>query len=108
MKQDALDRVPKTLPLPNLDADFQAFLLEYKADFVMHMPEAQKENNHMNNLLVALYFDNLLKVLEILNKLFDNGNEVIGFEVESMDGIVHVFPGMKDKPWVNETAYFLS
>lgn len=100
--------MPRQLLLPTLDADLENFPLDY-GYYVMAMPNAQKENDQMDieKLFVASYFDTLLNLLNILNELFNCGDQIIGLEVESTNNTVHVFPDSKDKAtWVNKTLRF--
>lgn len=107
-KQDAVYDVPKDLILPKLDADFT----EYEAEdelIDLHAGVRRAQTNYVDAdnemFLIESYFDNMLKILNILNELMSDGKDVIGFEVESLGCIHHVFPGMEgDEDWVNQTC----
>lgn len=107
-KQDALDRSVDVV-LPEPDADYEAFIANHDRvnEYVLvdEYAKTQTEQINANNqsLLVWAYFESLLTVLDILNKMVNVTNtssekEVFGIEVESAKFRLHVFHDTEEVP----------
>lgn len=104
MKKDILDR-SQDIILPVLDADFEAFIANHYLvnEYAQAKPKTQPDHENVNALCIWVYFNSLLSVLKILNKMVNVKNtskdeEVIGIEVESAECLAHVFPDTKPLP----------
>lgn len=91
--------------LPEVDADFNVTQAIFEAVEAcdLAIPNASivdiKASSEM--LLVRSYFNSLSHVLKILNELIDGGDDIIGFEIGSMDDNHFMFPDTKiDEAWV--------